>query len=132
MTVYSGSWRDAEYSVRSGYRLIKQLEKNCNAGECSMDRARNQIWKRIWKLHMPNKLKVFVRLVCTDAKREDLCPALFECREIQATWKNRLSGLSHVPSSWGVFGMVEHLIEIGKVWELKTLYFFFIAWGMWQ
>ena len=52
--------KNGKYSVKSGYHIAKQLKlDDYNDGECSSQRVPNQIWTKIWKANVPNKIKVF-------------------------------------------------------------------------
>jgi hypothetical protein len=54
-------WRctgNGEFSVRSTYHLENELTTN-NKGECSYVRRQSNVWKRLWKMNVPNAVKVF-------------------------------------------------------------------------
>ena len=60
--------KNGKYSVKSGYHIAKQLKlDDCNDGECSSQRVPNQIWTKIWKANVPNKIKVFPRKASKNA-----------------------------------------------------------------
>lgn len=42
--------KSGQYSVRSGYRWCKIIEKRNKRGECSDAEKKNKLWKMIWKL----------------------------------------------------------------------------------
>lgn len=95
-----------EFSVRSSYQLIKQLEKETTVGENSGASVQRRFWNQLWKLQMPNKTKAFAWKTCKnglptrsnlrergvliDAKcpfcgteEEDLYHAYFQCSRIR-------------------------------------------------
>lgn len=52
--------------VRSVYHVShKQLSK-INVGECSNNNRMKSLWKAVWKLHCPNKIKNFIWRACKD------------------------------------------------------------------
>ena len=59
-TLFSLYSKNGEYSVKSSYQTARQIrsaEEGC--GECSMARSDDALWKLLWKLHIPSKIKVF-------------------------------------------------------------------------
>ena len=57
--------KNGEYTVKSGYqtaRLILKQEKDL--GECSKAADGSHIWKNVWKLKVPNKIRVFAWRAC--------------------------------------------------------------------
>lgn len=47
------------YSVKSRYQLIKRQELHTIFGESSRSTKDGKVWRKLWKMNMPNKLKVF-------------------------------------------------------------------------
>ena len=98
------------YSVRSGYHTARNLLRESNQeGEGSNLWECSNVWARIWKLHIPTKIKVFIWRACHDIlptfeklrqRRiigNDLCPicnrvpeiilhAVWECAATQDVW----------------------------------------------
>ena len=63
--VWSGT-ANGVFSVRSAYHVShKQLSK-INVGECSNNTRMKSLWKAIWKLHCPNKIRNFIWRACKD------------------------------------------------------------------
>ncbi|KAM0988472.1 hypothetical protein ACFX2A_012624 [Malus domestica] len=63
---------NGEYSVRSGYGVAVDLMENGALGRkgrgAPSDRQKNnQVWKQIWKLNVPNKIKIFIWRCCNRA-----------------------------------------------------------------
>lgn len=56
---------DGEYSVKSAYRMLAAEVTNglpsSSSGACSL------LWKRIWKIHMPKRIKHFIWRVAKDS-----------------------------------------------------------------
>ena len=57
---------DGEYSVKAGYQTFCR-EANSSAASSSDSSHRSAFWKRLWKLHVPNKIKFFLWRVCSNA-----------------------------------------------------------------
>ena len=55
-----------EYSVKSGYKIL--CEDEDSGAILSSDRSEQDLfWKRIWRLRLPNKIKLFLWQVCSNA-----------------------------------------------------------------
>lgn len=51
--------REGKYTVKSGYHIARQIWKEAQSqGECSTGTGVSPVWGKIWKLHIPNKIKV--------------------------------------------------------------------------
>ena len=67
--------KNGEYSVRSGYHVAKELSRQgSNKGESLKADSGGLVWRHLWKLHLPNKIKVFGWRACQNAlpTRENL------------------------------------------------------------
>lgn len=51
--------RNEIYSVKNGYQQLKQKELNMETGEASCVNLDQKVWKKIWKLGIPHKIRVF-------------------------------------------------------------------------
>ena len=51
--------KSGEYTVRFGYHVAWQLQKEADWVECSIGAVGGVVWKVLWKLKLPNKIKVF-------------------------------------------------------------------------
>ena len=52
--------KDGEYLVRSGYHIARLVQKEMpDCEECSESNTNSPIWSRLWKLRIPNKVKIF-------------------------------------------------------------------------
>lgn len=49
-----------EYGVKSAYKLLCDVKKGNQEGESSRIASQKWVWKEIWKLRVPNKVKVFL------------------------------------------------------------------------
>ena len=53
------------YSVKSGYHTARKISKQeAEKGESSGEALGGPVWARLWKLKIPNKIKVFGWRVC--------------------------------------------------------------------
>ena len=58
--------KNGKYSVKSGYHLARKVMRN-DDGVGNSDRVGGQqIWKKIWQLHVPSKIKIFGWRACQD------------------------------------------------------------------
>ena len=48
-----------KFTVKSAYTLALEEQKKSNMVDCSNDMARRKLWKAIWKIHLPQKIKHF-------------------------------------------------------------------------
>ena len=63
--VWSGT-RNGKFSVSSAYHSIRELG-NINKVECSDASGMKQLWKSIWNLNLPNKIRSFAWRACREA-----------------------------------------------------------------
>jgi len=57
--------KNGRYSVRSGYHTARcLLNESRQEDEGSNLRPSNEVWARVWKFHIPNKIKVFMWQAC--------------------------------------------------------------------
>lgn len=51
--------KSGEYSVKPRYHVARRLSKEQDWVECSKGAVEGGVWKTLWKLKVPNKIKVF-------------------------------------------------------------------------
>ena len=63
-----------KFIVKSAYTLALEGQKKSDMADCSNDTARRKLWKAIWKLHLPQKIKHFTWKASRDilASKENL------------------------------------------------------------
>lgn len=62
------STSSGQYTVHSGYHAIRGAERETRTLSASSSyQVPPQLWKRIWKLHLPPKLKIFCWNICHNA-----------------------------------------------------------------
>ncbi|XP_075653997.1 uncharacterized protein LOC142624352 [Castanea sativa] len=57
---------DGEYSIKAGYQKLCE-EANVSNASSSDPSHQKSFWKKIWKLHVPNKIKNFLWRICSNA-----------------------------------------------------------------
>ena len=59
--------KDGDYSVKSGYHIARLLAKqDADLGESSREVMGSSIWAKLWKLKIPNKIRIFGWRACMD------------------------------------------------------------------
>ena len=58
--------RDGLYSVKTGYQLLCEMDTQNRASGSDSSSYRG-FWRRLWKMRVPNKIKMFLWRACTDA-----------------------------------------------------------------
>ncbi|XP_042958021.1 uncharacterized protein LOC122293512 [Carya illinoinensis] len=142
--------RNGLFSVKSCYRLIMDLSR-LETSESSNVRSQQKLWKALWKMPVPNKIKFFAWRACMDSlpskvklmqkqvlqdascrfcsfSEEDFLHAVFTCDQVQASWAQFFPML-HNPSP---SSFVELAMQFGAGQDLSNLArFFYFAWGFW-
>lgn len=58
--------KNRKYRIKTGYKVaLRQCEGNGNRG-VSNQSSQQVFWKRIWKLEVPNKVKLFIWRACSN------------------------------------------------------------------
>ena len=125
---------DENFSVKSAYRVARRLQGEDRAGS-STSSAYMKIWKVLWNLKIPNKIKVFGWRACADilptrvnlvrrrVLTDDKCPiclreleniihVLWECAVVQDIWAGSCQKLQKKSSRVAdVMQLIEDLID---------------------
>ncbi|OMO70992.1 reverse transcriptase [Corchorus capsularis] len=92
--------KDGNYTVKSGYQVMKQVEvMRNNQVPTSSYRINVDIWKYIWNLKIPSKLQVFMWRLCHNA-----------VATMYNLWKRRLKDNPLCPICFSYEETVEHMI----------------------
>ena len=92
--------RNGRYSVKFGYYVARQVMRNGNWVECSRRNDEQKVWKALWRMKVPNKIKIFKWRACHGilptrlnlAKRkiivETVCPICLQSleNEVHVLW----------------------------------------------
>nr|XP_023929366.1 uncharacterized protein LOC112040708 [Quercus suber] len=142
------------FSVKSAYHVVRRLLTVANQGGKLTEGAAKNIWNAIWKLRLPNKIKVFAWRVChkilpttanlTKRKvlNDDKCSvctretestihALWDCAAVQDIWvgsSQKLQKARH--GQIDMVHLMEELLERLSQDELKL--FWTQAWIVWN
>lgn len=100
--------KDRVYTVKSGYYIARVLYREMNGmKESSGVRNRGLTWPRLWKLHLPSKIKCsgggLARIFCPRRKTWLVDESLRDMRALQA--RNR-DNATHSVGLWGGSGCV--------------------------
>lgn len=147
--------QDGTYTIKSSYHVaveILKIEKNWTESSCSP--PSNNVWERIWKLRIPNKIKVFSwranlnilptrdnlckRKIMADnicelckSDRESGIHALWECEVARDIWASSVVKLQKfVVGQQDVIQLFEELLVRLEVEELEL--FLVQAWFIWN
>ena len=144
--------QDGDYSVKSAYRLLATEATNgllsSSGGACSL------LWKRIWKIHVPQRIKHFIWRATTDslptkqnlARRnipldvtcslcddyqETILHELWLCDQAKSVWKSvpRFSGL-YRSAHRSFMDLLDFVFKLGASFSVAL--FSTIAWCLWQ
>ena len=143
--------RDGNYSVKTSYQLLVESENRGEASGSNSDNLRS-FWKGIWKMRIPNKIKIFCWGACTESlptlanlhrrkvvtsplcsscgtSRETVLHALWECNQVQACWGHSFMKVRQAQLHLGSFmDLVSAARQLKEDQELFTV----IAWFFWS
>ena len=117
--------KDGKYSVKSGYQLLRAMEMS-EAASVSDNGGAKKFWTALWKLSVPNKIKMFAWRACNDslptlnnlARRKvvqsNIClscikepettlHALWGCEDIRAVWGTNFDELRNATNQFFFF-----------------------------
>ncbi|KAK9995675.1 hypothetical protein SO802_020361 [Lithocarpus litseifolius] len=58
--------KNGKYSVKFGYHVARKVMRNDDGVGSLVGVGGQQIWKKIWQLHVPNKIKIYEWRACQD------------------------------------------------------------------
>nr|POE83460.1 putative ribonuclease h protein [Quercus suber] len=143
--------KDGNYSAKMGYQLLCESEIS-GVASSSDSSEQSLFWKRIWKLHIPNKIKMFLWRVCSNAlptmanlkKRkiledanckachvaeENTLHAIWDCEKLHHIWFPCFSWVrTEVPQ----FQDVQELIYLVGQRRDSLELFVVVAWFIWS
>ncbi|KAL0006060.1 hypothetical protein SO802_013621 [Lithocarpus litseifolius] len=135
--------KNGMFSVKSAYKVAQRMRGEGSRAEHSGGCVGKLVWSVLWKLCIPNKIKIFGWRACNDilptkcnlVKRniitDDKCHictreaelvfhALWGCVAVQDVWAGRISKLQKGVSDFSDFmQLMEHLVGRLSVEELK-------------
>lgn len=143
--------KDGNYSVKTGYQLLCEYE-TLGAASSSDSSKQTLFWKCVWKLQIPNKIKVFLWRVCSNAlptlenlKRrkiledakckacpaaeEDALHAIWSCEKLRHIW---FPCFSWVQTEHSQIIDVQELISLVGQQIDKLKLFAVMVWFIWN
>lgn len=131
--IYWPKNRNGVYSVKSGYSLILELEE-IDAPSVSDPAMWKEVWKKIWNLHVPNRIRTLLWSACNDSfptrvnlvrckiLQDNTCPncnlelettthALWSCPKLDTVWLPQFAKLKKATSSLLAFIEIVHLAQ---------------------
>ena len=147
-------WPDShngEYTVKAGYQKLCQ-EANSSVASSSDSSHQSAFWKRIWKLHVPNKIKLFLwkffsnalptkvnlkkRKILDDAKcgaclldQETTLHAIWSCESLYNIWD---PCFSRVQTEYPYIQDMQELISLVGQRANSLELFGVVAWFIWN
>ena len=142
------------FSVKSAYYVALAMINSSNGGECSYRDPRTSLWKRIWQLKIPPKIRIFLWKVCVNAlptmsnlrKRgvstDGLCPvcgleeetilhALCRCMAVKEFWRLwKDCQIDFGAESLDFSDIALKVLAAGNLKDLEIL--FVVAWAIWH
>ena len=146
--------RSGNFSVKSAYKLARHIQLHGDKAETSSGCVGKRIWPVLWKLKIPNKVKIFGWRACHDILptsynlsrqrivTEDKCQlctrevettnhALGECAAVQDVWAGSISKLQKGPSVFrDTLQLMEFLVDRLTIEKLEL--FWVQAWIIWN
>ncbi|KAK9986489.1 hypothetical protein SO802_031440 [Lithocarpus litseifolius] len=140
-------------TIKSAYHIALSFVDSNEEGKCSSPDPRTSLWKRIWRLKIPQKLKIFAWRSCVnglptmlnlsqrgihcsgfcpicDKALESTAHALLLCDHAKLTWAQWLNCPVEITSSpRDLVDVALDFIENGSPLDLEL--FFAMAWSIW-
>ncbi|KAK9988414.1 hypothetical protein SO802_028653 [Lithocarpus litseifolius] len=153
-SVYWKHSKDGNFTLKSAYKVAKSLLKKEDWAGSSSGGGVSRVWAAIWKLRIPNKMKVFGWRACHDIlptrrnlkkKRvllDELCPlcsrvqestihALRECEAAQDIWHGSARALQKCGTGQTDFiTLLEYLLDRMEKTEVELM--IVQAWLIWN
>ena len=139
--------------MKSAYYIALSVVETKDEGECSDGDSRVSLWKKIWHLNIPEKIKIFAWRACVnglptkvnlqtrginvgvlcpgcDGVLETISHALIDCRVAKRVWDCwKDCPVNLVSNHWDVSDSALEIIMAGTSTDLET--FFVAAWAIW-
>ena len=144
---------DGDYSVRSAYRLLVSAESNLQPSSSVLG-SNGLVWKKIWKMKVPPKIRHFIWRAAKDAlptkqnlqarhilvggecdgcgdHTESIIHCLWLCDQARSVWMSLLEFRSPVQKKCRTFcDLLEEVFSDGPA--RKVVLFATVAWCIWQ
>ena len=144
--------KNGVYTTRSAYRMLAEIDTLSKPGQ-SNPAASNGIWKQIWSLNVPNKIKHFLWRACGEAlptkknlckrkvicnascescgkEEEDTIHALWECQVLKEIWWEIDICRSNLLTRFTCFrDLLTGIFQVQEPNQAEK--FAYVAWGIW-
>ncbi|KAL0008623.1 hypothetical protein SO802_010125 [Lithocarpus litseifolius] len=141
------------FSIKSAYYVALNLVESSEEGECSYKDPREFLWRNLWHLHIPSKIKIFAWRACVDALPtmvnlqnrgigiSDLCPccgvesetlfhSIINCEVARRVWDNwKVNSVEIWQALVDISYVTLDILRNGTNRDLEV--FFGVAWAVW-
>ena len=152
--VWNGTSK-GKFSVCSAYHSIREMGKNIKE-ECSDDSEMKHLWKSIWKLKLPNKIRSFMWRACREAlatkanlkkrkiTKDDLCSQcgkgaetslhlFWFCDKAKEVWCNSKMALPFsLDHSWSFIDVMWQLVKHSSTSPGLMEKMMSLCWEIWK
>ncbi|XP_030923348.1 uncharacterized protein LOC115950262 [Quercus lobata] len=142
-----------EFNVKSAYYIAVGVLDTMEEGESSSSDSRSPLWKKLWHLNIPPKVRIFAWKMCMNAlptfvnlQRRgvnlcDICPAcgkepksnfhvFVKCEAARKVWSCWVdSPVNLLNGNMDIIDITLKIVESGTSHDLKV--FFGVAWAIW-
>lgn len=151
--IWAGN-KKGEFSVKSAYYIATKVLDTKEEGESSSGDAWSPLWKKLWHLNIPPKVRIFAWKMCMNAlpnlenlqrrgiNTYDIFPAcgkepesnlhiFVKCeiaRRVWSCWVN--SPINMLNVNMDIIDIALELVELGTSSDLEV--FFGVAWAIWH
>ncbi|XP_030930791.1 uncharacterized protein LOC115956606 [Quercus lobata] len=112
------------FTVRNAYYVALPIVENSEEGECSSGDSRTRLWKKVWQLKLPAKVRIFAWKACMDGLPTKLKLAK---RGLNVGAECPLCEKAVESSSHALIYL--EILDAGSPNDLETL--FVTAWAIW-
>ncbi|XP_075645329.1 uncharacterized protein LOC142616340 [Castanea sativa] len=148
--------KSGKFTVKSAYALALEEKACVTRADCSDELARRKIWKAIWLLKVPQKIKHFAwkagrgilatksnlakRKIVSDGTcelcghyEETVCHFLWSCDHAKEVWNNSKFALPfEISTHWTFLDVVENLQRCDHFRPGQMEQFITVSWGIWK
>ena len=146
--------RRGEFSVKSAYYIACDVLNSSDEGECSTSDSRKPLWKKLWHLSIPPKVRIFAWRMCLNALPTlvnlqskgvvncDICPTcgkepetishvFVNCEMAKRVWRCWLDcPLVVLNANKDIVDIALEILDSGSSSDLE--FFFGAAWAIWS
>ena len=145
-----------KFTVKSAHTLALEEKSHATRADCSDESARRKIWKSIWRLKIPPKIKHFAwrvaqgilatksnlakRKITSDGicelcgvNEETVCHLLWTCDHAKEVWSNSKFALPFkILPQWNFLDILEKLQGCDHSRPGQMEQFITVCWGIWK